>query len=370
MRKTTNQTTNQLALFLPSLCGGGAERVMVNLANGFRSRGYEVDMVLAWAKGPFLKELDPKVRVVDLKCRHVSTSLIKLMRYLRRERPQALLSSLAHASITVLMAKVLTRSPTRIIVSVHSMKQEAGSVGMTLKTMLLSRMVRFLYPIAERVVAVSHGIAADIIRHFPTLAPKVLVIYNPVITPSLFSKSQEPLNHAWFLPEHPPVLLGVGRLDFRKDFPTLIHAFSRVQERIDARLIILGDGIERERLEALVVELGIQKTVQLIGFQENPYPFFLRSSVFVLSSRWEGMPTVLVEALALGTPVVSTRCPSGPEEILSGKGGERLVGVGDEAALAEAIIETLETGPNQRPLPRLDSFHIDFAVDAYLEIML
>ncbi len=180
---------------------------------------------------------------------------------------------------------------------------------------------------ADRVVAVSQGVATDIVRSFPKIAAKVHVIYNPIISPSLLAKAQEPLSHPWFSSGTLPVVLGVGRL------------------------IILGDGPERERLEALVHELGLQKPVQLLGFQENSYPFFLRSAVFVLSSRWEGMPTVLIEALALGIPVVSTRCPSGPEEILSGEWGERLVAMGDEETLAKTIIETLEAEPSQRSVP-------------------
>jgi glycosyltransferase involved in cell wall biosynthesis len=173
---------------------------------------------------------------------------------------------------------------------------------------------------------------------------KIKVIYNPVITPELFARAEEPLDHPWFRPGEPPVVLGVGRLTQAKDFPTLIRAFALVRKERPARLMILGEGEERPKLEALVRELRLEEDVALPGFVDNPYKYMKRAAVFVLSSRWEGFGIVLVEAMALGTPVVATDCPSGPAEILeNGKWG-RLVPPGDPEALAKAILDTLEGG--------------------------
>jgi glycosyltransferase involved in cell wall biosynthesis len=197
---------------------------------------------------------------------------------------------------------------------------------------------------------------------------KIKVIYNPVITPELFAKAEEPLDHPWFRPGEPPVVLGVGRLTQAKDFPTLIRAFALVRKERPARLMILGEGEERPKLEALVRELGLEEDVALPGFVGNPYKYIARAGVFVLSSAWEGLPTTLVEALALGTPVVSTNCKSGPEEILEEGRWGRLVPVGNIEELAKAIGESLSM-PRLLNGGALDRFRVDIVVDRYLEVM-
>jgi glycosyltransferase involved in cell wall biosynthesis len=220
------------------------------------------------------------------------------------------------------------------------------------------------------VVAVSKGVAEDLLRlaHLPS--KKVRVIYNPVVTSELYRKAAEPLNHPWFGPEEPPVVLGMGRLTEQKDFPTLIHAFSYVRGELPARLMILGEGEDRSRLETLVRKFRLEGDVDLPGFVGNPFPYLKKASVFVLSSAWEGLPTVLIEALALGTPVVSTNCESGPAEILeNGKWG-KLVPVRNAEALARSIIEMLNQEERASPPSAvIERFTLDSAVRAYIEIL-
>ena len=360
----------KLALFLPSLRGGGAERVMVNLARGFVERGLQVDLVLARAEGPYLSQVPKEVRVVDLGAQRVLHSLPGLVRYLREERPQAMLSALNHANIVAIWAKLLARVKTRLVVSERTTLSRSTENASSIRVKFIPFLVKAFYPYADVVVAVSRGVAEDLIARIGLTAEKIKVIYNPVVTPELFTKAEEPLDHPWFRPGEPPVILGVGRLTKPKDFPTLIRAFALVRKERPARLMILGEGEERPNLEALVRELGLEEDVALPGFVENPYKYMKRAAVFVLSSRWEGLPTVLIEAMALGTPVVATDCPSGPAEILEGGKWGRLVAVGNETSLARAIILALSKPVNAGELrSRAQLFSVDGVVQLYLDLL-
>jgi glycosyltransferase involved in cell wall biosynthesis len=195
------------------------------------------------------------------------------------------------------------------------------------------------------------------------------VIYNPVLTPELIKSTKEPLDHPWFAPGEPPVVLGAGRLVEQKDFPTLIRAFAQVRQVRPARLMILGSGREQKRLEALVRELNLEEDVALVGFVKNPSAYMAYSPVFVLSSAWEGFGNVIVEAMAVKTPVVSTDCQSGPAEILdNGKYGS-LVPVGDTKAMAEAILSVLSGNSKRVDLAWLDQFTQKSSTEKYLEIL-
>jgi glycosyltransferase involved in cell wall biosynthesis len=219
------------------------------------------------------------------------------------------------------------------------------------------------------VVAVSQGAADDIARSSGVPRERVRVIYNPVITPTLLQQIGQTPDHPWFAPGQPPVILGVGRLTAAKDFPTLIRAFAEVRRHRNVHLMIVGEGEERGRLEALVRELGLDEVVSLPGYKENAGAYMAKSALFVLSSAWEGLPTVLIEALAAGARVVSTDCPSGPREILQQGRLGTLVPVGDVARLAEAMISSLDRGPSTDPAEGLLPFTSDVAVDEYLRLI-
>jgi glycosyltransferase involved in cell wall biosynthesis len=343
---------------------------MVNLALGFVEQGLKVDLVLAKAEGPYLSRVPEEVRVVDLGARRVLYSLPGLVRYLRRERPQAMLSALNYANIVAIWAKLLVRVQTHLVVSEHNTLSCSTQNASSVRVKLLPLLIKIFYPYADAVVAVSHGVAEDLITMTGLPMEKVKVIYNPVITPELFAKAEEPLDHPWFRPGEPPVVLGVGRLTKQKDFPTLIRAFALVRKERPARLMILGEGEERPKLETLARELGIEEDFVLPGFVENPYKYMKRASAFVLSSRWEGLPTVLIEALALGVPVISTNCPSGPAEILEhGKWG-CLVPVGEPHLLARDILEILQNDvriPSHKTA--WERFSKENAVIAYLQVL-
>lgn len=362
-----------IAFFLPALYGGGAERVTLNLAQGVASRGYQVDLVVAVTQGHYTSRMPQGVRLVSLRAGRVLTSLPRLVRYLRKERPRALFSAMDHANLIAICASKIAFTSTPVVVSVHNTPSYARMRARSWLARYSHLWSRVLYRHARKVVAVSQGVAEDLIRTTGLHSGQVQVIYNPVITPEMYALSEQELNHPWFQPGEPPVILGAGRLVPEKDFTTLIRAFALIRKSQQARLVILGDGPERRNIETLVNELGLTDDVQLPGFVENPYQYMKRSSVFALSSVTEGLPTVLVEALALGVPVVSTDCPSGPREILGNGVFGKLVPVGDFAALASAIRETLNC-KSLRTSTEVDDgafwvYTLDYAVDAYLGIV-
>jgi glycosyltransferase involved in cell wall biosynthesis len=324
-----------------------------------------VDVVLATADGVFLSELPSAARVVDLRAGRLLLSLVPLTRYLRRERPRVLVSSMSHANMIAIWAAKLAGNNTPVMVTVHNTMSESTKRTGRLEPYLL----RTFYPWADRVVAVSRGAADDLAGTSGLSRERIDVVYNPVITPAILQSARQTPDHPWFASGSPPIVLGVGRLTRQKDFPTLIRAFAEVRRQRPARLMILGEGEERASLEALVAELGLTEDVALPGFRDNAMAFMAGSALFVLSSAWEGLPTVLIEALAAGTRVVSTDCPSGPREILQDGRLGALVPIGDTAALAAAMAAALDRPRDRVPPEALAAFTRDAAVDHYLSLI-
>ena len=340
---------------------------MLTLTNEMAERGLAIDLVLARAEGPFLAQVHEDVRVVDLGSGHVAKSLPRLTRYLRRERPHALLSSLNYVNIIAVIACVLARVPTRVILGEHSTPSQDRPAG--LRNRVVRHLMPLLYPRADLVVAVSEGVADDLSRTINLARERIRVIYNPVVRPEILVKAAASPDHPWFREGEPPVVLGIGRLTEAKDFRTLIRAVACLRKHRNVRLIILGEGVLREALEAQVAELGVSDHVALPGFVDNPYSYIRRSAVFALSSRWEGLPTVLIEAMACGTSVVSTDCPSGPREILGNGVWGKLVPVGDATAIAEAIDETLDERSSPEVAVRAADFSVEKAATSYIDAL-
>lgn len=360
----------RIAFFLPSLRGGGAERVAVNLAQGITERGLPLDVVLARAEGTFLADLPPAARVVDLRAGRVLPSLGPLTRYLRRERPRVLVSSMSHANLVALWAAKLARQGTRVVVTEHNTLSQTTKRESWIAGALWPYALRTFYPWADSVVAVSRAAADDLAATSGLARDRIEVVYNPVITPGMLALARQAPDHPWLGPGQPPVVLGVGRLTPQKDFATLIRAFAEVRRRRQARLVILGEGEERSALSALARELDLSDDcVALPGFRENALAYMANAAVFVLSSAWEGLPTVLIEALGAGTRVVSTDCPSGPREILQDGRLGALVPVGDPAALAAAVVEALDRPADTVPPEALAPFTRDEAVEHYLRVI-
>lgn len=361
---------DRIALYLPSLVGGGAEQVTVTLANELAERGFAVDLVLADASGPYLKEVSPAVRIVDLDAGRVLFSLPALVRYLRRERPRALLSGLHHANVVAVWAVRRARTPTVLVVAEHN-TLTASSAYRRRRIPSMPWLMRRAYPRADAVVAVSKGVADDLAATLGLPRERVHVIYNPIVTDELLAMSRAPVDHPWCADGAPPMILAVGRLTEQKDFPTLIHAYARLRRRRSVRLVILGEGEARGELEDLIARLGLAEDVYLPGFVDNPFAWMRQARLFALSSRWEGLPSVLIQAMACGTQVVSTDCPSGPAEILEGGRWGRLVPVGDAEALAAALDAALDDDEDVRAAVeiRARDFSVEPSVLGYLAVL-
>jgi glycosyltransferase involved in cell wall biosynthesis len=331
-----------VALFFSNFAGGGIQRVMLNLAGGLAQAGWKVDLVVVQAVGPLRRRVPPACRVFYLRARHASWSLLSLAGYMRAERPSALLSSQTHLNVAAVLARLLSRWQGRLLLGEHIALDQASSHPMNAADRLLPFLARVFYPRSDGIILVSRGAADGFIRTTHLPPAMVRVIYNPIVDAILDEQSRMPPGHAWYSDSSVRVILAAGRLVPQKDFQTLLKAFALLLPAMPKlKLIILGEGRERSRLEALATQLQIRDEVALPGFAGNPHAHMAHAALFVLSSRWEGFANVIVEALACGTPVVATDCPSGPAEILeSGVYGE-LTPVGDVRALAEAMRRAL-----------------------------
>ncbi|MEM7800541.1 MAG: glycosyltransferase [Chloroflexota bacterium] len=362
-------TDRKLAVFLPDLSDGGAERITLNLIHEILARNIPVDLVLVDATGPFRDQIPAGTNVIDLKSKRVTQSLFKLRRYLVERRPDALLSTMVHANVVSLFAHRLANVPTRIFLAQHNTFSLSNQSEPAAVRMMMPQLVRWTYRWADRVIVVSHGMATDLIEFCRLPYELITMIYNPVITPAVNRKAKAEIDHPWFEAGSPPVIMGVGRLSPVKNFTLLIDAFAKLRQQQEARLIILGEGDQRETLEAKVQQHGLEEDVSLPGFVSNPYPYMKHADLFVLSSNYEGLPTVLIEALYLGMRVVSTDCKSGPREILADIPQTHLVPVNDLDRLSAAMSQALLEDPP--PIKQTDwqPYELNQVVDQYLETL-
>lgn len=341
---------------------------MVTLAHGLADRGHAVDLVVASELGPYRHTVDHRVTVVDLKASRVAFSLPRLVRYLRWARPRVLVSTLDYANVVALWARSLARAATRVVVVEQNTISISAREASDWRQQVTPRLVARFYPWADHIVANSCGVADDLAAITGLPRARIEVISNPVVTAALWANTACRPMHPFFASGQPPVVLAAGRLTAQKDFPTLIRAFANVRHRHPAHLVILGEGRERPALEALVRQLGVGADVSLPGFVDNPHAYMANAAVFVLSSRWEGLPTVLIEALASGTRVVATDCPSGPREILAGGTHGALVPVGDTPAIAAAIAAALDGRTPKAHANSWRPYEVDRVVDQYARL--
>jgi glycosyltransferase involved in cell wall biosynthesis len=397
---------SKLAVYLPTLAGGGAEKTMLALAGAFAGRGYRVELLLNRLRGENAEQVPNAVRLVELE-RHAKFKgryralradprhwrvlarpvllprrpvmtlryLPGLAAYLRAEPPDILLSALFYANLMAIWARQVAGVSTRLIVTQHNTLSQriAGGLvkpGERWRWRYLPALIGKVYPYADRIVSVSHGVADDLAATAGLHRQSIDTIYNPVVSDDFDRDVSEPLEHAWFAPDSAPVIVAAGRLTAAKGFDVLLRAFARLRSQRPARLLLLGDGAERRALGAQITDLGLEQDAELCGFVANPYPYMARADLFVLSSRYEGLGNVLIEALACGCPVVSTDCPSGPREILDGGRFGALVPVGDAEALATTMAETLDH-PSDRELLRARGrmFNLEQTAQEYASIL-
>jgi glycosyltransferase involved in cell wall biosynthesis len=399
--------SRRVSFLLDNLAGGGAEKVILNLASGFARLGHPVDVLVCKMEGPLCDKIPENVNLVQLKAssslrgffyalvvdpasfRYVVKMFIQARKlpgtfrfmpavvdYLKTSHPAGLLSALPRANINAVLAKRCSGESTRVIVGVHvnySVQEHEDQGDNKPGVGYMQAFVRRYYRQADAVVAVSKGVADDISKYLRLPRDRVTAIYNPIATREVQALARENTNHPWFESGNVPVILGIGRFVTQKNFPLLLRAFARVREKLPARLVLLGGDessaeqcLQQKELAELAERLGVRDDFDMPGFVDNPFSYMRKAALFVLSSRWEGFGNVLVEALLCGCPVVSTNCPSGPTEILAdGKYG-RLVPIDDEGELADAICWTLDNPPDKEFLrARGEEFSVDNAVECY-----
>jgi glycosyltransferase involved in cell wall biosynthesis len=360
---------NPIALFLPDLSGGGAQRVMVNLAVGLVGRGFAVDLVLIRSEGQYLNQVPDGVRIVELASRRVLASILPLVHYLRRERPLGIVSALDYANISAIWAKKIAAIPGRLIVVNHTNLAVATLHSSQWRSKMMPLCIRLSYPRADAIVSVSRGAAAALEKTAHLPPGTVRVVYNPVISDQIHAMAQDLPDHPWFYESDIPVVLSVGSLTVVKNHVSLLRAFAHVRKERHSRLVILGEGDQRSALQGLATDLGVAEDFSLPGFKPNPYAYLSRSTVFVLSSLWEALPTVIIEALACGTKVVAIDCESGPRELLGGGRLGMLVPPGDDSALANVILESMDMPLRKISETDLQPYAVETAVNSYLGLL-
>lgn len=360
----------------------GRSRLLFAVAGRLLDRGHGVDILVPRNAASIRPRVPEGVRVIDLTPRWwpsrlglrapVYASLPGLARYLRRERPDVMLGGSIPPNLTALAARRLAGTGTPLVLRQSNVVRIPGDPdygGIARRGR--DPLIRALYPRADAVIAVAAGTADNLAKLTDVPRERIQVVPAGIDTDAT-GRAAEPLDHPWFQAGAPPVLVNVGRQVPKKDQATLLHALARLRESRDVRLVILGARAgASERLDALIPELGLQDAVDRPGSVSNVFPYLARANAFVLSSISEGMPNALLEAMATGCPVISTDCPSGPQELLDGGALGRLVPVGDVAALADAIAATLDAPPDREALKhRAEMFTTDRSAEAYAEILL
>lgn len=362
--------SQRLAIVLADLARGGIGKMRVRLANALADSGVAVDLLLARTESPYLTHLADAVRLVPFGTSHSLFSLPRLAYYLSKERPDVVLTQRIRVNVAVLRARRLMglEMPVWTTLNTNQSAQLASLRPAKARTHL--SLLKRWYPRNDGLIAVSDGVADDAARLIGVPRGRILTVYNPVVTPELEGLANAPLTHPWLVPGGAPVILGVGRLDPQKDFTNLIDAFAAVRAERDCRLVLLGEGRLRAQLMEQAQRLGVGRDVELPGFVDNPYAWMRRASLFVLSSRWEGIANALTEALACGTPVVATDCPDGPREILDNGRYGPLVPVGDPMALATAMRVVLDAPLSSNELrAAAGRFTLDKSVTRYLDVL-
>ena len=367
---------SDIAFFLQNLEGGGAERAIVALAGEIAKQGHAVDLVVAHAGGGFRPEISPAVNIVDFAANTHRLIFCRLIAYLRRRNPTAVMSALDVPNIMLIVAARMAGYKGRAIISQRAVVAAAQREWPQGRRWLITLLQRVLFRRADALISNSHAAANEVRELLGVPADRISVIHNAVDMERISQLAREPLSNHWLSKLQQPLIVSVGSLTARKDVGTLIKAFASVKAQRQAHLVIIGkvegrnSRAEQRKIEELILELGLSANVHLPGFDANPYKWMAAAAVFVSSSMEEGFPNVIAEALALGRPIVATDCPGDTAELLQhGKWG-RLVPVGNPERMADAILDALDDPnlPNGRI--RAADFLPSKSTSAYLKVLL
>jgi len=349
----------KITFFISNFANGGIEKVYINLCNSLQVAGTTPEILIGkLSKTDMIDQFDKSIKVSILNSSNPYLCQPKLIKYILKNKPDIIIADRHQSLLAAIISNKIINKRIQIHGTIHghissgfkfswrNSKQQAKMLNK----------INFCLPDTNGIITVSKGVEEDFIRLFPEAREKVKTIYNPVVTDDLISNSNQKINHPWISDKKIPVILGVGRLSAQKDFKTLIRAFAELRKKLRSRLMIIGDGDEEKELQALANKLGIENDFSLLGFQKNPIAWMAHADLFVLSSISEGLGIVLIEAMAVGTPVVSTDCQSGPSEILEGGKYGPLVPVGDASALAIAMETALQRPINSEELRKRGLF--------------
>ncbi|MEM9440967.1 MAG: glycosyltransferase [Pseudomonadota bacterium] len=400
--KDDQRHARHLAILTRGLAGGGVQRMMRHTADELAARGFKVDLLIRSAGS--IKNAPANLQTVHLRRWPRSVGRVMalradpagfreqlkpvlltpfaaeplglipgLTRYLREQRPDGLISATTYMNLASIWARQLAGTSTRLLVSERdnlSQNLRTGRVGKSWRWRHLPRLLHRTYPMADAIIGVSEGVSEDIERLASLPPGLVKTVYNPILTDDIPGQAALPVDDPWLTAGGPPVVLAAGRLVAKKDYPMLLRGFARLRQSRELKLIILGKGPDLRKLQKVARNLSIDQDVRFVGWIDNVYAYMARASVFALTSMREGLPGVLIQALACGCPVVSTDCPSGPAEILDQGRVGRLVEIGDDASLAEALAATIDNPPSaDRLRQHVAPFTAANAVDGYLDAM-
>jgi len=357
--------TCKILFVIPSLSGGGAERFLTKILRNIDRKMFDIQLAIGKREGPFLKLIPDDIPLYELGASRTRYAIPALWHLVRRIKPNILFATLG-LNMACAIVKQLMKDAPKLVVRVATYPTFNS---MSSHPIITNQVQKFSYSKSDRIIALTEKMKRRLCELYNIPHSKVRVICNPIDIEDVKAQACQPVDHSWFS-ENIPIVIGAGRLAPQKGFATLLRAFNIVRREIHARLVILGEGKERSILEALSKKLTIQDDCLFPGFQLNPYSYIARATVFVLSSYWEGFPNVLLEAMACGTPVIATRCDSGPEEILDHEVNGLLVPIGGEQALAKSMIRILEDAELRNCLRknarvRLKDFEIGRIMHAY-----
>jgi glycosyltransferase involved in cell wall biosynthesis len=357
---------DKISFMIGSFAGGGAERVMITLANDLTNHGHSIDLVVVNNAGPLSNLVSKKVNVVDLKVSSVIFAIFPLIRYMKKTNSKALVSALEHVNLLNLMSNMLAGGQMTSIITIHSIidRKEDSNI---IKNSVVKILLRFLIKRAHGIVAVSKGAASHFSNFMNISESDIKIINNPVNLEKVLKLSNVKIKNLWLDDPSIEVIVSVGRLVKHKDYTTLILALRELRKKRNTRLIICGEGPQRQDLQGLIFRLNMCESVMVLGFVDNPYPLMKMSDLFVLSSNSESFGLVLVEALSLNCKIISTDCCCGPGEILEwGKWG-KLIKVGDYEELAKCMYSELEKDGFTDVKERASDYNMNKVVLKYLE---
>ncbi len=359
--------TSKLFVLRPTLGQGGADRVTLTLLQQFDRGVFRPSLILSQVTGEYIDDLPDDVAVHSLGGQRLWTSWLPLTGILRQKKPDILFSTSSGTNVIAVIAHLLSGGNGRLVLSERNVLTHGK---LTFKRRLLIGMKRLLYRRADQITAVSQGVKEDLVQQLGVSAEKVKVVYNPIVNDEMLALAQAPLDHPWFGGEV-PVVLGVGRLVYEKGFDVLIKAIAQVREKRPIRLVILGHGPLKEALHSQIDSLNLANDVSLAGFDKNPFKYMALCTLFVLSSRNEGLPGVLIQSMACGAAVISTDCPSGPSEIITPESDGVLIPVEDVEAMATEIERLLDDQERRRIFSEngritAERFRVELVLERYV----